>query len=212
MSEIFKKHKFDLPAEGLSEREKNKIINKAAKHYAKYMDVLLPGWQNDVNSKDTPLRVAKAFVEDIASGLYKAPPRITAFDNIEKYSGIVLQSNIVVSSLCSHHHGSILGLAHVAYIPGDKIIGLSKLNRIVSHLAQSPQVQENLTQQIHDTVNEICKGNGGVAVVIKAKHNCVSQRGIRHDSDMSTAVLSGGFQNEDRVREEFYKLVEYANK
>jgi GTP cyclohydrolase I len=214
MSEIFKKHKFNLPAEGITDKEKKRLIDKAAKHYAKYMDVLLPGWQNDPNSKDTPTRVAKAFVEDISKGLYDGPPKITAFDNVEGYTGIVLQSAIPIRSLCSHHHQAIYGLAFVAYIPSKegKIIGLSKLNRIVEKFSRTPQVQENLTQQIHDAVHEICEANKGVAVVIRAKHNCVGHRGVNHDSDMSTAVLTGGFQNEDRVRDEFYKLIELSNK
>ncbi len=209
-----KKHKFNLPEKGLSEKEIKKIIEKASKAYAKFMNVVLPGWENDVNSKDTPTRVSKAFVEDIAKGLYTIPPKITAFDNIEKYSGIVLQSNIPVQSLCSHHHQNIFGSAHVAYLPSKdgKIIGLSKLNRLVEFYSRTPQVQENLTQQIHDTVNEICENNNGVAVIIKAKHMCVGHRGINQNSDMSTAVLSGAFLNEDKVRDEFYKLVEYANK
>lgn len=209
---IFKKHKFDLPSEGLTEKEKDRMINKAAKYYAKYMDVLLPGWKEDVNSKDTPLRVAKAFVEDIASGLYKTPPKITDFDNIENYTGTVLQGNVEINSFCSHHHLPISGVAYLAYIPGKAMIGLSKLNRIAIHLAQQPQVQENLTQQIHDVIDVICEGNKGVAVVIVAKHGCVSCRGVRHDSNMATAVLTGGFQNEDRVRDEFYKLIELSNK
>lgn len=209
-----KKNKFNLPEKGLTEKEKQKMIKNAAKHYAKFMDVLLPGWQEDVNSTDTPTRVAKAFIQDISKGLYDAPPKITAFDNEGKYSGIVLQSNISVQSLCSHHHQNIFGIAHVAYIPNEtgKIIGLSKLNRIVEYYSRTPQVQENLTQQIHDSVKEICENNKGVAVIIKAKHLCVSHRGINQDSDMSTAVLSGDFLNEDRVRNEFYKLVEYATK
>jgi len=209
-----KKHKFNLPEQGLTEREKANLIKKAEKYYSKYMSVLLPGWENDPNSKDTPHRVTKAFVEDIAKGLYTAFPKITSFDNIDKYSGIVLQSNIPVRSFCSHHHQNIYGIAHVAYIPSSdgKIIGLSKLNRIVSYYAQAPGVQENLTQQIHDAVSEICENNKGVAVIIKAKHMCVGHRGVNHDSDMSTAVLSGDFKADQKVRDEFYKLVEYSLK
>ncbi|MEO6304724.1 MAG: GTP cyclohydrolase I [Bacteroidia bacterium] len=208
-----KKHKFELPENGLTEKEKEKIIIKASKYYGKFMDVLLPGWKEDVNSKDTPLRVTKAFVNDIAKGLYNPPPKITAFDNLDNYSGIVLQSNIPVQSLCSHHHQNIIGIAHVAYIPNEngKIIGLSKLNRIVEMFSRTPQVQENLTQQIHDVINEICEKNSGVAVIIKAKHLCVGHRGVNQNSDMSTAVLSGDFKLDDKVRSEFYKLVEYAS-
>lgn len=199
---------------GLTENEKNELIDKAAKHYADFMDVLFDNWQEDVNSMDTPRRVAKAFVEDITKSLYQGEPKITAFDNTEKYESIVLQSNIEVKSLCSHHHQNISGVAHVAYIPSKegKIIGLSKLNRVVEYYSRMPQVQENLTQQIHDAINEICEGNGGVAVIVKAKHNCVCHRGINQNSDMSTAVLSGSFLADEKARNEFYKLVEYSTK
>jgi GTP cyclohydrolase I len=208
-----KKHKFELPEQGLTPKQKERKIIKAAKAYAKYMDVLLPGWQQDDNSKNTPMRVAKAFVEDIGRGLYTPPPKITTFENAEVYKGIVLQANIPVKSLCSHHHQNIFGIAHVAYLPNpEKYIGLSKLNRIVEYVSRTPQVQENMTQQIHDYINDLVRDNGGVAVIITAKHMCVSHRGVNQDSDMSTAVLSGAFFNDDKVRSELYKLIEYSKK
>jgi GTP cyclohydrolase I len=196
-----------------SDKDKQKIIKKAAKYYAKYMDIVLPGWETDPNASDTPLRVAKAFVLDIAKGLYTPFPKITAFDNVDGYKGIVLQSNIPVKSLCSHHHQNIRGLCHVAYIPDPKgkIIGLSKLNRIVSFYSRRPQVQENLTQQIHNAVDKLCEGNWGVSVLIKAKHECCSHRGVNEDSVMSTAVISGKFETEQKVREELYSLINGAN-
>ncbi len=198
----------------LTEKQKERMIKKAAKAYEKYMDIIIPNWKTDPNCIETPTRVAKAFILDIGKGLYNDLPKMTAFDNVDGYTGIVLQSNIEVKSLCSHHHQNIKGLAHVAYIPSKdgKIIGLSKLNRIVEYYARRPQVQENLTQQIHDAVNKICEKNQGVAVIIKAKHDCVCHRGIGQDSDMSTAVLSGAFHEEENTRQEFYKLVEYASR
>lgn len=189
------------------------IIDKAALAYAKYMDIITPGWEKDPNASDTPRRVAKAFVNDIGKSLFSNPPKITVFNNVDKYDGIVLQSDIPVKSLCSHHHQNIFGIAHVAYIPSadGKIIGLSKLNRIVDHFSRRPQVQENLTMQIHDYVNKLCEGNIGVAVIVKAKHMCCSHRGVNHDSVMQTAKLSGAFYNVDKVREEFYNLVNFSN-
>ncbi len=209
-----KLHCFKIDAD-LDITSKETIINNATEAYANYMDILLPGWQLDPNSKDTPRRVVKAFIDDIASGLYKKFPKITAFENVEGYEGIVLQSSIPVKSFCSHHHQNIFGHAHVAYIPSrdGKVIGLSKLNRIVDHISRMPCVQENLTVLIHNKVNEICEQNLGVAVIIRAKHNCVSHRGVKHDSDMSTAVLSGAFkQNKDGVRDELYKLIQLSEK
>jgi len=197
----------------VTEEEKKDIINKAAKAYEAYMDALGYDWRNDPNSDNTPHRVAKAFVEDFAWGCYSLPPKITAFDNVDKYDGIVAQTNIKVTSLCSHHHAPFTGFAHVAYIPSKigKVIGLSKLNRVVDWFSRRPQVQENLTMQIHDYIDIICEKNNGVAVMIEAGHTCCSNRGIRHDSTMRTARMSGAFlDNRDNSRAEFYKFVEFA--
>jgi GTP cyclohydrolase I len=106
-----------------------------------------------------------------------------------------------------------MGVAHVAYIPAanGKVIGLSKLNRIVDWFSRRPQVQENLTMQIHQYIDEVCVKNKGVAVLIEANHTCCSNRGIKHDSTMRTARMSGAFLDEkDNSRAEFYKFVEFA--
>lgn len=193
--------------------EKAQIIENASKAYEAYLDALGFDWRNDPNSADTPRRVVKAFVNDIARGCYDEPPKITAFDNVDGYDGIVCQNNIKVVSLCSHHHAAFTGVAHVAYIPSKngKVIGLSKLNRIVDWFARRPQVQENLTMQIHEHIDKICVGNKGVAVMIEANHTCCSNRGIKHDSTMRTARMSGAFLDErDQSRNEFYKFVEFS--
>lgn len=189
-----------------SEEEINKIIDNATKAYEIFMDSLGFDWRNDPNSRETPGRVAKAFVRDFAWGCYSRPPDITAFDNVDKYDGMVAQTYIEVNSLCSHHHATFSGFAHVAYIPSKsgKVIGLSKLNRIVDWYSRRPQVQENLTMQIHDYINKVCTGNKGVAVYIEANHTCCSLRGVRQDSAMRTAKLSGDFESKAKTREEFY--------
>ena len=193
-----------------SDEEKKAMIEHAAKHYGEYMTALGIDWENDPNSSDTPMRVAKAFVNDLAQGCYTAPPKITAFDNLDKYDGIVFQGNIDVKSFCSHHHLPFIGYAHVAYIPSEdgKVIGLSKLNRIVEYFARRPQVQENLTMQIHDYINEVCEGNKGVAVMVGANHMCACVRGVRHDSTMMTSKMSGAFLNDHAARNEFYRFVD----
>lgn len=195
-------------------QEKQLIIENAAKAYETYLDALGFDWRNDPNSTDTPMRVAKAFVNDIASGCYSDAPKVTAFDNIDGYDGIVAQTNIKIVSLCSHHHLAWTGVAHVAYIPSKdgKVIGLSKLNRIVDWFARRPQVQENCTMQIHEYIDMVCERNKGVAVLIEANHTCCSNRGIKHDSTMRTARMSGSFLNEESTRNEFYKFVEFAKK
>ena len=194
----------------LSEEEKQKMIVEAAEHYGKYMDALKIDWRNDPNSEDTPMRVAKSFVNDLAEGCYTEAPNITTFDNVDGYDGIVFQGNIKVNSFCSHHHLPFIGIAHTAYIPSKdgKIVGLSKLNRIVEFYSRRPQVQENLTMQIHDHIDKVCEGNLGTAVMIEANHMCACVRGVKHDATMKTSKLSGVFMdNNNLAREEFYNFV-----
>ena len=207
MSELLQYANGNLPR---TAEEKEAIIDKAAAAYEKYMDALGFDWRNDPNSADTPRRVAKAFVNDLAEGCFSLPPKITAFDNVDKYDGLVFQGNIKVNSFCSHHHLPFIGQAHVSYIPGKdgKVIGLSKINRIVEWFSRRPQVQENLTMQIHNHMNEVCKGNKGVAVLVSANHTCAGLRGVKHDSIMKTARMSGAFLDKtDLTRQEFYDFI-----
>lgn len=201
----------------LTQEQRHEMIAEAAKAYEKFMDALRIDWRNDPNSADTPRRVAKAWVSDLIVGCYTDKPNITAFDNIDKYDGMVCQNNIKVTSMCSHHHLQFTGYAHVAYIPSKngKVIGLSKLNRIVDWYSRRPQVQENLTSQIHKHVDEVCLLNKGVAVMIECDHTCCSNRGIKHDSTMRTARVSGAFHEDEgngSSRAEFYKFIEFAQK
>jgi len=194
--------------------QKQEIIKKAAKAYEQYLDALGFDWRNDPNSSNTPMRVAKAFVNDLAAGCYDNPPSITAFPS-DGYDGIVAQCNIPVKSLCSHHHLSFSGVAHVAYIPSvkGKVIGLSKLNRIVEFYARRPQIQEGLCVQISEAINNVCEGNLGVAVVIKATHTCACLRGVKHDGCyMITSKLTGDFLNDEKTRTEFYKFIDMSSK
>tara|TARA_R110000751_G_scaffold102135_1_gene196637 strand:- start:254 stop:907 length:654 start_codon:yes stop_codon:yes gene_type:complete len=193
----------------LTEEEKLKVIDDAASAYEKYLDALRIDWRNDPNSNNTPKRVAKAFVNDLAAGCYNELPNVTAFPS-NGYDGMVFQGGIPVKSFCSHHHLPFSGRAHVAYIPSPsgKVIGLSKLNRIVEHYARRPQIQEGLTMQIHKAIDEICEGNKGVAVMISATHTCACLRGIKHDGcQMKTSRLSSDFLDDASTRNEFYQFV-----
>ena len=194
----------------LTEEEKQEMITEAAEHYGRYMDALKIDWRNDPNSSDTPMRVAKAFVNDLAEGCYNKSQKITAFENLDGYDGMVFQGNIKVNSFCSHHHLPFIGVAHTAYIPSKdgKIIGLSKLNRIVEFYSRRPQVQENLTMQIHKHIDRVCEHNVGVAVMIEANHMCACVRGVKHDATMKTSKLSGAFMDSTELaRSEFYEFV-----
>ena len=194
----------------LTEEQKQTMIEEASVHYGKYMTALGFDWENDPNSSDTPRRVAKSFVNDLAEGVYSEGPRITAFDNVDKYDGMVFQGNIKLHSFCSHHHLPFVGVANVGYIPGidGKVIGLSKLNRIVEFYARRPQVQENLTMQIYKHIDRVCEKNRGVAVMLEANHMCACVRGVKHDSTMKTSKLSGVFMdNNNLARQEFYDFI-----
>jgi GTP cyclohydrolase I len=196
----------NMPLTGV---EREKVIEDAAKAYEKYLDALRIDWRNDPNSDNTPKRVAKAFVNDLAAGCYNELPNVTAFPS-DGYDGMVFQGGIPVKSFCSHHHLPFSGRAHVAYIPSPsgKVIGLSKLNRIVEHYARRPQIQEGLTMQIHKAIDEICEGNKGVAVMISATHTCACLRGIKHDGcEMKTSRLSSDFLEDVATRNEFYQFV-----
>jgi GTP cyclohydrolase I len=139
---------------------------------------------------------------------------ITAFP-ADGYDGIIQESNIPVTSMCSHHHQQIRGNVSIAYVPSKngKVVGLSKLNRIVEHFGRRGAIQEQLTVAIHNAIDRICEGNQGVAVMVNATHACVSCRGVKHQgAAMQTAKLSGCFLAEDSARAEFYKNIELSIK
>ena len=155
-TQLAKKQETEGPEAKLSEQEKKRIINKAAKAYGQFLTALGTDWENDPNSSETPMRVAKAYVNDLWKGRYEALDRITAFPS-DGYDGIVQESNIPVTSMCSHHHQTIQGLVSIAYIASEdgKVVGLSKLNRIVEHFGRRGAIQEQLTVAIHNAVNKI---------------------------------------------------------
>ena len=192
----------------LTNKQKEKMIAKAAKAYGKFLDALDCDWRNDPNSNDTPRRVAKAYVNDLWAGRYNGPPSITGFPS-DGYDGMVFEGGIPLTSMCSHHHQTINGKVHIGYISSKDgtVVGLSKLNRIVEHFGRRGAIQEQLTVAIHNAVDKICEGNLGVAVMVEATHNCVSCRGVKHQgASMKTSKLSGSFMSEDSARAEFYEF------
>lgn len=184
-----------------NKEEKEKMILRASEAYGIFLDELKCDWKNDPNSKDTPLRVAKTFVNELWKGRYDSPPSIKSFPS-DGYENIILERNIKSFSMCSHHHQVIESKVHIAYIPGRKgrVIGLSKLNRIVEFFSRRGAIQEQLTVAIHNAIDKICKDNIGVMVVIVGKHNCVRIRGVEHDhSDMVTSKISGVFTDHTKT-------------
>ena len=197
------------PGFPLNDKEKEKMIDKAEKAYGKFLDALKCDWRNDPNSNDTPRRVAKAYVNDLWAGRYTAMSPITSFPS-DGYDGIVIERNIPLTSMCSHHHQTIGGVVHIGYITSEKgaVVGLSKLNRIVEHFGRRGAIQEQLTVAIHNSINTIINDNNGVAVMIDATHNCVSCRGVKHGgASMKTSKLTGAFKDDTSTRAEFYEFV-----
>jgi GTP cyclohydrolase I len=156
---------------------------------------------------DTPKRVAKMYVNEIFWGLdYDAFPKCTAVDNKMKYNEMVCERNINVQSNCEHHFVVIDGLATVAYVPNQKVLGLSKINRIVEYFSKRPQIQERLTEQVFHTLQYILDTED-VAVMIDAQHYCVKSRGVEDTgSSTVTSKLGGGFKSDPAARAEFYQL------
>lgn len=182
----------------LSDEEKKYQI---AEHFTQIMDIL--GLDlNDDSLNGTPDRVAKMYVEEIFSGLDpKNKPKVALFDNKYQYSQMLVEKNITLFSNCEHHFVPIIGKAHVAYISSGKVIGLSKLNRIVQYYAKRPQVQERLTNQIANELKQILDTED-VAVIIDAKHLCVSSRGVEDNNSATvTSYYGGKFKNAEKIRE-----------
>jgi GTP cyclohydrolase I len=204
--ELLKQANGNLPR---TEEEKKQMIVNAAHCYGQFLDALGYDWRADPNSANTPHRYAKSFVEDLIVGSISEAPKITAFPN-DGYDGIILQKNIRITSLCSHHHREVKGRCAIAYIPGKdgKVIGLSKLNKVADFYARRFQLQEAMTQQIHDHIDKACEGNRGIAVIVEATHGCVSCRQLRDESTMVTSKLSGYFfTNEVGTRIELFNLL-----
>jgi GTP cyclohydrolase I len=162
---------------------------------------------NDDSLNGTPHRVSKMFVKEIFSGLNPAnKPKISVFDNKFKYGEMLVEKNINLNSTCEHHFLPIVGKAHVAYVSSGQVVGLSKINRVVDYFARRPQVQERLTVQIANELKRILKTED-VAVIIDAKHLCVSSRGIQDEgSSTITAEYGGVFKDQSR-KEEFLKYL-----
>lgn len=185
----------------------NEKIQKIEHHFREIMETLGLDLKDD-SLRGTPRRVAKMYVKEIFSGLNPANmPAIALFDNKYKYNEMLVEKNISFYSNCEHHFVPIMGKAHIAYISNGKVIGLSKLNRIVEYFAKRPQVQERMTVQIAGKLKEIL-GTEDIAVVIDAKHLCVSSRGVEDDSSSTVTAYYGGKFQQQATKDEFLRYVD----
>ncbi len=182
-------------------------INAIEKHFRSIMEIM--GLDlNDDSLKGTPKRVAKMYIKEIFSGLNPAnKPNVALFENKYKYNEMLVEKNISFYSNCEHHFVPIIGKAHVAYISNGKVIGLSKLNRLVQFYAKRPQVQERLTMQIGTDLQKVL-GTEDVAIVIDAKHLCVASRGVEDDTSSTITAFYGGKFKEEKTKNEFLKYLE----
>jgi len=188
----------------LERKDKIDIIEGAFAVIMKTMGLDL----TDDSLMDTPKRVAKMYVNEIFWGLdYEAFPKCTTVDNKMKYDEMVVERNVNVQSNCEHHFVVIDGVATVGYIPKQKVLGLSKINRIVEYFSKRPQIQERLTEQVYHALQFILETDD-VAVVIDAQHYCVKSRGVEDvGSSTVTSKLGGCFKSDPAVRTEFMNIV-----
>jgi GTP cyclohydrolase I len=167
-------------AEPMADAERQSMIAAAAQKVEELFDVLRIDHRNDHNTRETPQRVAKMFVEEILQGRYTAPPRITEFDNAQAYDQLIVTGPLEIRSMCAHHLMPIYGHAVIGILPAadGRIIGLSKYDRIVEYFASRLQIQEELVKQIGQYIMDATKPRG-LAVRVSAVHMCKTQRGVR---------------------------------
>jgi GTP cyclohydrolase IA len=184
-----------------------KKIDLIASHFYEIMHILGLNME-DESLKGTPYRVAKMYVNEVFSGLKpENKPTPTLFENQYNYNAMLVEKDITFYSTCEHHFVSIFGKAHVAYFATGKVVGLSKLNRIVQYYARRPQVQERLTEQIADELKNMLDTQD-VAVVMDADHLCVASRGVRDTSSSTITASYHGKFKDPMIRQELLRLIE----
>ena len=199
-------HSNDNISEYIKDGELDQLQAEVQEKMQGVLDSLVIDTDNDHNTQDTARRVAKMYVNEVFGGRFKAPPRVTSFPNMG-YKSLYTSGPISIRSTCAHHFQNIVGRAWVGIVPNGEVIGLSKFNRIVHHIAERPQIQEEMISQIANELKKYAKTEH-IAVVVKAEHHCMTHRGVReHESDMTTAIMEGGFRDNKALRQEFYDLM-----
>ena len=201
-------HRFhcnDNIADYIQEGEIEQLVDEVAERFQGVLSSLVIDTDHDHNTKETARRVAKMFVKETFGGRYRAAPKVTAFPNLG-YKSLYTAGPISIRSTCAHHFQNIVGRCWVGIVPEGEVIGLSKFNRLVHHICERPQIQEEMTTQIADALREYAKTEH-IAVVVKAEHHCMTQRGVReHESDMTTAIMLGAFRTDPALKKEFYDI------
>ena len=194
-----------LRADAFDKSDKEKMIN-IENHFYHIMEEMGLDMTDD-SLRGTPHRVAKMFIQEIFSGLNPDnKPKISVFENSYHYDKMLVEADISFNSTCEHHFLPIIGKAHIGYVSSGKVIGLSKLNRIVDYYSKRPQVQERLIMQIFNELKTVLETDS-VIVVMEAKHLCVSSRGIKDESSYTSTIQYGGIFNEKENRNDFFNLL-----
>ncbi|MDQ1265805.1 MAG: cyclohydrolase [Bacteroidota bacterium] len=193
----------------LADNERFEMIVELEKKFAEVLDILRIS-RKDPNSAHTPLRIARMFVNELMRGRFEHPPKPTVFPNRKKVDELIISKGIEVMSLCSHHWEPISGECAIGYIPGQYVVGLSKLTRVVDWFSRRGQIQEELGEQIADYLVKLLKPKA-LGVVIRSKHFCMIARGVKGSEDKSlmiTSVMRGYLLDDFNLRNEFLKLIE----
>ena len=198
-------HANDNIADFIEEGELAELQQEVQNKLQGVFESLIIDTDNDHNTQETAKRVAKMWLRETFGGRYHAFPRVTSFPNMG-YKSMYTSGPISIRSTCAHHFQNIVGKCWVGILPEKEVIGLSKFNRIVHHIAERPQIQEEMTTQVAEALQKYAK-TPNVAVLIKAEHHCMTQRGVReHESDMTTAILLGAFDKHAPLKKEFYDI------
>ena len=198
-------HSNDNISEFIEKGELELLVDEVSDKFQSVLDSLVIDTAHDHNTRETARRVAKMFVCETFSGRYKPRPKITSFPNMG-YKSLYTTGPITIRSVCAHHFQNIVGKCWVGVIPEEKVIGLSKFNRLIHHICERPQIQEEMTTQIAEALQEYAETKN-IAVVVKAEHHCMTMRGVReHESDMTTAIMLGAFERDPALKKEFYDI------
>ena len=188
--------------------EKQKIIDQLTTKFYDILKIMKFDVDTDQQIIDTPKRIAKSWVNDLFTGCYDEEPKITVFDNDENIDSMIFLGPIDLKSMCGHHFIPFNGKCYCAYIPNNKICGISKLARIANWFMRRPQIQEELTKQIADYIEQKLSPKG-VAVFIEAQHLCMISRGVEQSNSwMKTSELRGCFKEEPETRKEFFDMIQ----
>jgi len=199
-------HCNDNISEYINDGELDLLQDEVEKKFYDVLQTLVIDTDNDHNTQDTARRVAKMWVKEVFGGRYRPMPKVTSFPNMG-YKSMYTSGPISIKSTCAHHFQNIVGKAWVGIIPNGEVIGLSKFNRIIHHIAERPQIQEEMTSQIADALQEYAHTKN-IAVVVKAEHHCMTHRGVReHESDMTTAIMLGALKMIQRLEMNSIKFV-----